>query len=185
MDPLTASPFETSTPESHVDGPGDPQFSAAAKAFDRFLNSLATLASGQLYLPVEVLPASARQGGLAAALEGDGQDGCVVPLDLKPFPGMAYLAFGRAFVGSTLEILLGAPLAFAGEPRAFLTELDLQVLDGVVDSAVSELQRAWLPVSNAAFARATTELGGELPRAGADGERVVILSAEIRVNGRP
>jgi flagellar motor switch protein FliM len=169
-------------PEMRAEVPAESPFPLAARQFDRFLAALGSLITGQLGLPFEIRPASAAQGSLGVALADGNADGCVVSLELEPFPGVAYLTFGRALVGASIEILLGAPLAFAGQPRETLTELDLHVIDGLVDSAVQELQKSFGAISPASLVRTATDLPADLSAGDECDEPVAVFSAEIRVN---
>jgi flagellar motor switch protein FliM len=148
-----------------------------AAAFERFMRGFQDSVAAQFCTGVEVVGTSSASCSRTTAL-GAVQDAFAVSLDMSPVGGTAHLVLGGRFAGWAADLLMGAPLAFAGQSREALTQLDRQALEGFVDTVIDELRTAWKGLGEVEFRRRSGRAGEASGEPDAN-ETVVMLSADL------
>jgi len=146
------------------------QLECARHLFETFLRGLASHYSADLLRPVTIRFDRVEQiRGVESAGEG-----ITVLLDLAPFPGAARLRFGQAFLCIAVEALLGA-----SETRESLTEVDLHVANGLIETAIAEMQRVWQSAGSS-FRKVPARVLDTRPTETREVNSIVLI-AEVRV----
>jgi flagellar motor switch protein FliM len=182
-------PIDEQTP--HLVKPAECAFDAlpagkveiVKRAFGEFLNRLAELLPAHLQTPCDVRFSSAGQRPSSAVSAEMDSAGCCVSLDLSPLPGKAYLVFGRGFVHTVLETLLGAPDGAASVPRQALTAIDLHLLRELIDVTVEELCQAWTLACDQSLHMVRGEIAVQMSLSESDDPSVLFLQAEVVLHG--
>jgi flagellar motor switch protein FliM len=159
------------------------QIDFARRAFQSYLDRLSEALAGYLCTPLEIRFSGADQLPLQEALGENGDNACLMRVDLTPFRGVAYLALGSKFAGAVLEALLGASADAADIPRDSLTEVDLHILEDLITLLTAELRRTWKPICGCGFELLSVHSRQTLPAVESGGASVLALSAEVVLNG--
>src|SRR5581483_6195688 len=102
-------------------------------------------------------------------------------LDLRPFEGSAVMEINPVLVFPILEILLGGsgkvPLTIQRE----VTDIEVELMDGLLRILLQDLKEAWKPVAQIDFAIQSRDTEPQLLRLMAPTEAVVAVSIEIKL----
>lgn len=150
-------------------------------AFERFLRAVSARISDEFCAPVGKGPFTAVACGLSSALLDIDSEDCVVSLRLAPATASAYLIIDRRFARWAVDVLLGAPPAFAGQWQGALTELDLRAIAVLIELAAGELKTAFANVCGISSARLLPSRGEIISQGG--GIEIIMLASDLEVSG--
>jgi flagellar motor switch protein FliM len=183
LDMPAASPLRTSQATFHTEALLSEQIDHSRDAFQQFLDRAAAAISGYLSCHAEITDVGVEQMPLSEALGNIESGSCAAPLDLSPCRGTAYLALGKRVVGALLDNLLGASADAAEIPRESLTSVDLHVLQEIIALLASEVRAAWEPICDCSFSPLSAAAAEACTEAGDDAHSVLVLRAEVTLNG--
>jgi flagellar motor switch protein FliM len=183
LDMPAASPLRTGQAAFHTEALLSEQVDLSRDAFQRFLDRAATAISGYLSCHAEITDVGVEQMPLSEALGHLENGACATPLDLSPCRGTAHLALGKRLVGTLLDNLLGASADAAEIPRESLTSVDLNVLQEIIAVLAGEVRAAWEPICNCSFSPLSAAAAEACTEVGDDAHSVLVLRAEVALNG--
>jgi flagellar motor switch protein FliM len=104
---------------------------------------------------------------------------CISNIGISPTEGNAVLDLNPSLVFPMLDILLGGSGAATQQDVRELTEIELNILEGVIRLVLHDLTEAWAPVGNLKFAIEGTETQPQLMQILSPNEAIVAIGFEI------
>jgi flagellar motor switch protein FliM len=105
----------------------------------------------------------------------------LVSLGIKPYDGFVLLEINPSLVFPILEMLLGGTGKVATKVDRAITEIEQNILDGLLGIVLNELRGSWLAVTAMEFSIESHETEPQLSQIGAPSEPVVAIGIEVNV----
>ena len=105
-------------------------------------------------------------------------------LSMRPLQGMAVLEIGPDVAFPLIDRLLGGTgggASPAGDPSRKMTDIEKNVIRGVINLLTTDLSEAWRPVSEIAFHVHSNETRPQLLQVAAPNEVVLVVTLELRM----
>jgi flagellar motor switch protein FliM len=147
---------------------------------DRFARNLTTSLSAYLRSVTEVSLVSVEQGTYAEFLAGVPDPTSFYAISMAPLDGLAALELNPQVAFTFVDRMLGGAGRGAVLSRA-LTEIEQNVVDGLVKVLLENLTDAWRSVVEVDFAISGRETRPQMLQVGSPTEVVVLLGFEVRV----
>jgi flagellar motor switch protein FliM len=106
---------------------------------------------------------------------------CMISLGMRPFDGNAVLEINPTLVFPILEMLLGGSGKVATKINREITEIEQNIMEGLLRIVLHDLRTAWHAVTNIDFAIENFETEPQLLQILAPNEAVVAISMEVRI----
>jgi flagellar motor switch protein FliM len=106
---------------------------------------------------------------------------CLVSLGMRPFDGNAVLELNPTLVFPILEMLLGGTGAAVSKIDREITEIEQNILEGLLRLILNDLKTAWHAVANIDFSIEGHETEPQLLQVLAPNEAIVAISIEVRI----
>ena len=156
------------------------QLRAVNVLHDSFVRSLTRSLAAYLRVAFEVNLVSTEQITFSEFLQRVPEVNYVVSAQLRPFGAMAAVALDLQLAFPMIDLLLGGPGKPMVEVRE-VTEVEEEILKGVVQVICRELQATWQPVIDAEFQFDERQRQTQIVRLMPPNEKVLSLSYEIRM----
>ena len=149
-----------------------------------FLKTAEPELSELLQLPVKMTPGEIEQSTFSESLKNSSAGDRVIPLDLFPVSGCAFLSFSPPLLFGVLDILLATPGEQRDNSGRSVTAIELHVLRELFDLIAGTLAETWKQFYPAAFRQilASDEEVEQL-MAAAGSDSAVIVNASVELNG--
>jgi flagellar motor switch protein FliM len=157
------------------------QLRAVNMLHDTFLRNLTRSLAAYLRVAFEVNLVSTEQITYSEFLQHVPEVNYVVSTHLRPFEAMAAVELDLQLAFAMIDLLLGGPGKPAGEVRE-VTEVEEEVLKGVVQVICRELQATWQAVMEAEFRFDERLRQTQILHLMPANEKVLSLSYEIRMS---
>lgn len=157
------------------------QLRAVNLLHDTFLRNLTRSLAAYLRVAIEVNLVSTEQMTYREFMQHVPEVSYVVATHLRPFEAMAAIELDLQLAFPMIDLLLGGPGKLAGEVRE-VTEVEEEILKGVVQVICRELQVTWQGVMEVEFQVDERLRQAQILRLMPPNERVLSLSYEIRMN---
>ncbi len=105
----------------------------------------------------------------------------LISLGIKPYDGYVLLEINPSLVFPILEMLLGGTGKVSTKIDRAITEIEQNILDGLLGIILNELRTAWLAVTTVEFSIENHETEPQLSQIVAPNEPVVAVSIEVHV----
>ncbi len=105
----------------------------------------------------------------------------LMALGMKPYDGSAILELNPSLVFPVLEMLLGGTGQSGAKIEREITEIERNILDGLVRIILNDLRAAWQPVTTIEFSVESHETEPQLMQILAPNEAVVAIGMEVRL----
>jgi len=148
---------------------------------ENFVRSIVSSLSAYLRTYVVVNLISVEQVSYAEFLDRLPSPSCMACLDLKPFEGSAVLEINPSLVFPILEILLGGSGKIALNIQREVTEIEHELMEGLLRILLQDLREAWRPVAHLEFAVHSRDPEPQFVRVMAPTEAVVAVSIEMKL----
>jgi flagellar motor switch protein FliM len=148
---------------------------------ENFVRSITSSLSAYLRTYVVVNLVSVQQVSYSEFLDRLPSPSFMACLDLRPFEGSAVLEINPALVFPILEILLGGSGKIPLNIHREVTEIEVELMDGLLRILLQDLKEAWKPVAQIDFAIQSRDTEPQLLRLMAPAETVVAVSIEIKL----
>jgi len=148
---------------------------------DTFVRSLTRSLAAYLRMAFEVNLVSTEQLTYGEFLQHVPEVSYVASVHLRPFDAVAVVELDSPLAFSMIDLLLGGP----GEPVAVVrevTEVEEEILKGVVQLICRELQTAWQPIVGAEFQFEERQRQTQIPHLMPPNEKILSLSYEVRTS---
>jgi flagellar motor switch protein FliM len=106
---------------------------------------------------------------------------CMIALGMRPFDGNAVLEINPTLVFPILEMLLGGSGKIATKINREITEIEQNIMEGLLRIVLHDLRTAWHAVTTIDFAIENFETEPQLLQILAPNEAVVAISMEVRI----
>jgi flagellar motor switch protein FliM len=156
------------------------QLRAVNMLHDTFTRNLTRSLAAYLRVAFEVNLVSTEQINYTEFLQHVPEVNYMVSTHLRPFEAMAAVELDLQLAFSMIDLLLGGPGKPAGEVRE-VTEVEEEILKGVVQIICRELQATWQAVMEAEFEFDERLRQAQILRLMPPNEKVLTLSYEIRM----
>jgi flagellar motor switch protein FliM len=131
------------------------------------------------YLVVNLV--SVEQLSYAEFLEGLPSPTCMASLGLRPYEGNAVLEINPSLVFPILEILLGGTGKVSTSIQREVTEIEQNLMDGLLRIVLHDLREAWKTVTNIDFTIQSVDTEPQFLQVMAPNEAVVAVGIEMRI----
>ena len=148
---------------------------------DTFARNLIRTFAAYLRAPMEVNLVSTEQMTYTEFLQHVPEVNYVASIHLRPFDAMAVVELDLPLAFPMIDLLLGGPGAPVEGVRE-ITEVEEEILKGVLQIICRELQATWRPVMESEFQFDERQRQAQILRLMPPNEKVLALSYEIRVN---
>jgi flagellar motor switch protein FliM len=157
------------------------QLRAVNMLHDTFVRNLTRSLAAYLRVAFEVNLVSTEQVTYSEFLQHVPEVNYVVSTHLRPFEAMAVVELDLQLAFPMIDLLLGGPGKPAGEVRE-VTEVEEEILKGVVQIICRELQATWQAVMEVEFQFDERQRQAQVLRLMPPNEKVLSLSYEIRMS---
>jgi flagellar motor switch protein FliM len=157
------------------------QLRAVNLLHETFVRNLTRSLAAYLRVAFEVNLVSTEQITYSEFLQHVPEVNYVVSTHLRPFDANAAVELDLQLAFPMIDLLLGGPGKAAGEVRE-VTEVEEEILKGVVQLICRELQATWQPVIEAEFEFDERQRQTQILRLMPPNEKVLSLSYEIRMS---
>lgn len=148
---------------------------------ETFVRSITSSISAYLRTYVVVNLVSVQQVSYGEFLDRLPSPSFMACLDLRPFEGSAVLEINPALVFPILEILLGGSGKIPLNIEREVTDIEVELMDGLLRILLQDLKEAWKPVAHIEFSIQSRDTEPQLLRLMAPSEAVVAVSIEIKL----
>ena len=148
---------------------------------DTFVRNLTRSLAAYLRVAFEVNLVSTEQITFSEFLQHVPEVNYVVSTHLRPFDAMAAVELDLQLAFPMIDLLLGGPGEPVSEVRE-VTEIEEEILKGVVQVICRELQATWQSVIDAEFQFDERQRQAQILRLMPPNEKVLALSYEIRMS---
>jgi flagellar motor switch protein FliM len=159
------------------------QLRAIRLLHDNFVRNLASSLSAYLRTYLAVNLVSVEQLSYAEFLDGLASPTCLVCLGLHPYEGNAVLELNPNLTFPILELLLGGKGKGAGALSREITEIERQLMEGLLRIILKDLKDAWETITTIDFSVESMETEPQLLQVLDPGEAFVATGIEVRVGG--
>ncbi|MCC7175672.1 MAG: FliM/FliN family flagellar motor switch protein [Bryobacterales bacterium] len=150
---------------------------------DNFVRSLASSLSAYLRTSLSVTLVSVEQLSYAEFLDGLASPTCLARLGLSPFEGNAVLELNPNLTFPVLESLLGGKNRTSGALSREITEIERNLLEGLLSIILKDLRDSWAAITAINFVVESVETEPQLLHVLNPGEAFVATGIEIRTGG--
>jgi flagellar motor switch protein FliM len=157
------------------------QLRAVNLLHETFVRNLTRSLAAYLRVAFEVNLVSTEQMTYSEFLQHVPEVNYVATTHLRPFDAMAAVELDLQLAFPMIDLLLGGPGKAIGEVRE-VTEVEEEILQGVVQLICRELQATWQPVIEAEFQFHERQRQTQVLRLMPPNEKVLSLSYEIRMS---
>jgi flagellar motor switch protein FliM len=157
------------------------QLRAVNMLHDTFVRNLTRSLAAYLRVAFEVNLVSTEQMTYSEFLQHVPEVNYVVSTHLRPFEAMAAIELDLQLAFPMIDLLLGGPGKPAGEVRE-VTEVEEEILKGVVQIICRELQTTWQAVMEVEFQFEERQRRAQVLRLMPPNEKVLSLSYELRLS---
>jgi flagellar motor switch protein FliM len=154
---------------------------AVRRLHEDFGRRLATTLSAHLRAYVEVNVVSIEQISFLQFAQALPAPTTFIPLGIKPYDGYVFLEINPSLVFPILEILLGGTSNVTTKIDRAITEIEQNILDGLLLIVLNELRASWLAVTAMEFSIESHETEPQLSQIAAPNEPVVAVSIEVHI----
>ncbi|MGD0616046.1 MAG: flagellar motor switch protein FliM [Bryobacteraceae bacterium] len=148
---------------------------------ENFVRSIVSSLSAYLRTYLVVNLVSVEQLSYAEFLEGLPSPTCMASLGLKPYEGNAVLELNPTLVFPILEILLGGTGKVSTSIQREVTEIEQNLMDGLLRIVLHDLREAWKTVTNIDFTIQSVDTEPQFLQVMAPNEAVVAVGIEMRI----
>lgn len=145
-----------------------------------FARHYASSLSAYLRALVEVSLVSVDQVAYFEFLKLLGDPTLFCSISMPPLHGGLGMELSSPVVFPIIDMLLGGPGKAPAEPRA-LTEIEMQIVEGIIKLALRDLKEAWRPFMEIQPHLESTETKPQMLQLVAPGEAVIAIGFEIKV----
>lgn len=145
-----------------------------------FARNLSSSLSAYLRALVEVNLASVNQLSYMEFLKLLSDPTLCCSVAMKPMAGSIALEFSPSVVYPMIDMLLGGPGSPAPENRT-LTEIEMNIVEGILNLALRDLKNAWKPVMDVSPQLEGRETRPQMLQIVAPGEAVVAIGFEVKL----
>jgi len=156
------------------------QLRAVNMLHDTFVRSLTRSLAAYLRVAFEVNLVSTEQMTYSEFLQHVPEVNYVVSIHIRPLEAMAAIELDLQLAFPMIDLLLGGPGKPAGEVRE-VTEVEEEILKGVVQIICRELQATWQAVMEVEFQFEERQRRAQILRLMPPNEKVLSLSYELRL----
>lgn len=157
------------------------QLHAIRLLHDNFVRNLTSSLSAYLRTHLSVTLASVEQLSYSEFLDGLTSPTCMVCLGLRPYEGSAVLELTPALSFPILEILLGGKNQTSSPPSREITEIERNLLEGLLGIILQDLKGAWETITSIDFKVESIETDPQLLQVLDPGEAFVVTGIEVRI----
>ena len=175
--PTNIYPFDFQRPDRIAKS----QLRAIHVLHENFVRSIVSSLSAYLRTYVVMNLISVEQVSYAEFLDRLPSPTCMACLDLRPFEGSAVLEINPALVFPILEILLGGNGKTMLSIHREITEIEHELMEGMLRILLQDLREAWRPVAHIEFAVQSRDTEPQFLRLMAPTEAVVAVSIEMKL----
>lgn len=147
---------------------------------ETFCRSAQTQLSGALRTMVEIEVVTADQVTYGEFVNSMPTPSLITIVTMEPLEGNAVLELNLPIVFSIIDRLVGGSGAHRPRLRE-LTEIELALLQGVIETLLSSFSEAWSTVVPARLRRVGTEMNPQFAQIVAPSDMVVLISFEVKV----
>ncbi|HZS93987.1 MAG TPA: flagellar motor switch protein FliM, partial [Chloroflexota bacterium] len=148
---------------------------------ENFARTITSSLSAYLRTYVVVNLVSVQQVSYAEFLDRLPSPSFMACLDLRPFEGNAVLEINPSLIFPILEILLGGNGKFPVQIQREVTDIEQELMDGLLRILLQDLKEAWKPVAHIDFSIQSRDTEPQFVRLMAPTEAVVAVSVEIKL----
>jgi flagellar motor switch protein FliM len=157
------------------------QLRAVNMLHDTFVRNLTRSLAAYLRVVFEVNLVSTEQITYSEFLQHVPEVNYVASIQLRPFDAMAAVELDLQLAFPMIDLLLGGPGESMDEVRE-VTEVEEEILKGVVQVICRELQATWQPIIEAEFQFDERQRQAQILRLMPPNEKILSLSYEIRMS---
>lgn len=157
------------------------QLHAIRLLHDNFVRNVASSLSAYLRTYLAVSLVSVEQLSYAEFLDGLASPTCLVCLGLRPYEGSAVLELNPALSFPILEILLGGKSKTTSPLDREITEIERNLLDGLLRIILQDLKKAWETITTIDFKVESMETKPQLLQVLDPKEAFVATGIEVRM----
>jgi flagellar motor switch protein FliM len=179
--PETNAPKAVSFDFRRLDRIPKSQLRAIRLLHDNFVRNLASSLSAYLRTYLSVTLVSVEQLSYSEFLDGLASPTCLVCLGLRPFEGSAVLELNPALSFPILEILLGGKNKTSSPLSREITEIERNLLEGLLRIILHDLKGAWETITSIDFKVESMETEPQLLQVLDPGEAFVATGIEVRI----
>ena len=147
---------------------------------DRFCTNAAASLSAYFRTITEMSVLSIEQANFSEFLNSLSDPACLSALNMRPLPGMAVLDIGLDVAFPLIDRLLGGA-GGAEESGRKMTEIEKNIIRGVINSITADLAEAWKPVMEISFHVHAGETSPQLLQVAPPNEVVLVIALELRM----
>jgi len=148
---------------------------------ENFVRSIVSSLSAYLRTYLVVNLVSVEQLSYAEFLEGLPSPTCMASLGLRPYEGNAVLEINPTLVFPILEILLGGTGKISTSIQREVTEIEQNLMDGLLRIVLHDLREAWKTVTSIDFTIQSVDTEPQFLQVMAPNEAVVAVGIEMRI----
>jgi flagellar motor switch protein FliM len=145
-----------------------------------FARNLSSSLSAYIRAIIEVNLVSVDQISYAEFLKLLSDPTLFCAIEMKPLHGNIAMEMSPSLVFPMIDMLLGGPGNAPPENRT-LTEIEMNIVEGIINIALGDLQEAWRPVMELTPSLAGTETKPQMLQIVAPGEAIVAVIFEVRL----
>ncbi|HEX4998917.1 MAG TPA: FliM/FliN family flagellar motor switch protein [Terriglobia bacterium] len=157
---------------------------ALSQLHERFCLGAAASLSGFFRTRITMTVVSVEQANYAGFLQSLPNPTLAVALSLRPLDGLAVMEVGLEAVYPMIDRLLGGA-GGAQDAGRKMTEIEKNVILGVIQMIAGELKDAWKPVAEISFHLQANETEPGALQTSPPGEVVLVVAIEIRMGDAP
>ncbi|HEY7839549.1 MAG TPA: FliM/FliN family flagellar motor switch protein [Terriglobales bacterium] len=156
------------------------QSRAVSGLVERFARNLGHSLGAYLRTRLELSLVSIEQLGFGEFMQRMPEISYVASLTVMPIGASSALQLDLELAYPMIDLVLGGNGA-AGEPGREVTEIEEQILEGIVTVVMRELQQVWQPVLDLSFAFEQRQPTAQIFRLMPPGEKIMTLSFEVHL----
>jgi flagellar motor switch protein FliM len=157
------------------------QLGAIRLLYENFARNFASSLSAYLRTYLAVTLVSVEQLSYAEFLEGRASPTCLVCLGLQPYEGNAVLELDPHMTFPILEFLLGGKGKTSDALSRKITEIERNLIDGLLCIVLRDLKEAWESITTINFTVESFETDPQLLQVSDPGKAFVATGIEVRI----
>jgi flagellar motor switch protein FliM len=157
------------------------QIQAIRRLHEDFGRRLATTLSAHLRAYVVVNLVSIEQIPFAEFAQALPAPTTFIPLGIKPYEGFALFEINPTLAFPILEILLGGSGKVSAKMDRAITEIEQNILDGLLAIVLNDLRASWQTITTMQFSIESHETEPLLSQIAAPNELMVAVSIEVHI----
>ena len=157
------------------------QLGAIRLLYENFARNFASSLSAYLRTYLAITLVSVEQLSYAQFLEGRASPTCLVCLGLQPYEGNAVLELDPHMTFPILEFLLGGKGKTSDALSRKITEIERNLIDGLLCIVLRDLKEAWESITTINFTVESFETDPQLLQVSDPGKAFVATGIEVRI----